>query len=153
MRYSDYLNERIENGSLVLLENTLNQMLKTGFSCFQSIYYHLYITYMLTGFLFNLDQSNICYRDMQKIEILIRTCIPNTQKIYKITKRLQTPEDEVEQYFPGFMTIIDCTTCRLQIQSMPKNNINRKVYFSMVKKKNIESRIDSWLTTNTRLVS
>jgi hypothetical protein len=31
------------------------------------LYYRLYITYTLTGFLFDLDQSNIC-RDIQKIE-------------------------------------------------------------------------------------
>ena len=31
------------------------------------IYYRLYITYTLSGFLFDLDQSNIC-RDIQKIE-------------------------------------------------------------------------------------
>ena len=31
------------------------------------IYYRLYITYTLAGFLFDLDQSNIC-RDIQKIE-------------------------------------------------------------------------------------
>ena len=29
------------------------------------VYYHLYITYTLAGFLFDLDQSNIC-RDIQK---------------------------------------------------------------------------------------
>ena len=31
------------------------------------VYYRLYITYTLTGFFFDLDQSNIC-RDIQKIE-------------------------------------------------------------------------------------
>jgi hypothetical protein len=31
------------------------------------VYYRLYITYTLAGFLFDLDQSNIC-RDIQKIE-------------------------------------------------------------------------------------
>jgi hypothetical protein len=31
------------------------------------VYYRLYITYTLVGFLFDLDQSNIC-RDIQKIE-------------------------------------------------------------------------------------
>ena len=31
------------------------------------VYYRLYITYALAGFLFDLDQSNIC-RDIQKIE-------------------------------------------------------------------------------------
>ncbi len=35
------------------------------------VYYRLYITYNLHGFLFDLDQSNIC-RDIQKIEKLIR---------------------------------------------------------------------------------
>ena len=37
--------------------------------------YRLYITYTLTGFLFDLDQSNVC-RDIQKIERLIRQCVP-----------------------------------------------------------------------------
>ena len=36
--------------------------------------YRLYTTYTLTGFLFDLDQSNVC-RDMQKIEPLIRQCL------------------------------------------------------------------------------
>src|SRR5678815_5368143 len=53
-------------------------------------YYRLYMTYTLAGFLFDLDQSNIC-RDIQKIESLIRQCVPIPQKIYRITKRLQTP--------------------------------------------------------------
>ena len=34
------------------------------------VYYRLYITYTLAGFLFDLDQSNIC-RDIQKIEYWI----------------------------------------------------------------------------------
>jgi hypothetical protein len=62
----------------------------------------------MAGFLFDLDQSNI-YRDIQKIESLVRQCLPIPQKIYKITKRLKTP-DEVEQYFAGFLlSFIDCT--------------------------------------------
>ena len=73
------------------------------------IYYRLYITYTLAGFLFDLDQSNICSRDIQKIEKLIRQCLPIPQKIYNITKRLKTLE-EVERYFPaGFLAFIDCT--------------------------------------------
>ncbi len=54
------------------------------------VYYRLYITYTFAGFLFDLDQSNIC-RDIQKIEGLIRECVPIPQKIYSITKRLKTP--------------------------------------------------------------
>jgi hypothetical protein len=49
------------------------------------IYYRLYITYTLAGFLFNLDQSTIC-RDIQKIERLIRKCIPIPQKLYNKTE-------------------------------------------------------------------
>ena len=71
------------------------------------VYYRLYITYTLAGFLFNLDQSNIC-RDIQKIENLIRKCVPIPQKLYNKTKRLRTSE-EVEQYFPGFLAFTDCT--------------------------------------------
>jgi hypothetical protein len=90
------------------------------------VYYRLYITYTLAvGFLFDLDQkSNVC-RDIQKIESLIRKCIPIPQKIYQITKRLKTPE-EVEKYFPGFMAFTDCT--EQQIQSRPIDKIQLKAY-------------------------
>lgn len=95
------------------------------------VYYRLYITYTLAGFLFDLDQSNV-YRDIQKIEGLIRKCLPIPQKIYKLTKRLQTPE-EVEQYFPaGFLAFIDSTT-EQQIPR-PVNNRRRKAYYSGKKK-------------------
>ena len=33
----------------------------------------------------------------------------STENIYRITKRLKTPE-EVEEYFPGFKSFIDSTT-------------------------------------------
>ncbi len=71
------------------------------------VYYRLYITYTLSGFLFDLDQSNVC-RNIQKIENLVRQCIPIPQKIYNKTKRLKTTE-EVEKYFPDFLVFIDCT--------------------------------------------
>ena len=78
------------------------------------VYYRLYITYTLAGFLFDLDQSNIC-RDIQKIEGLVRKCLPIPQKIYRITKRLRTPE-EVESRratgSPARGSRLDCR-CRL----------------------------------------
>ena len=43
------------------------------------VYYRLYITYALAGFLFDLDQSSVC-RDIQKIEPLVRKCVPIPQK-------------------------------------------------------------------------
>ena len=38
------------------------------------VYYRLYITYTLSGFLFDLDQSNIC-RDISIIEPLIKLSV------------------------------------------------------------------------------
>jgi hypothetical protein len=94
------------------------------------VYCRLYITYTLAGFLFDLDQSTVC-RDIQKIENLIRKCIPIPQKIYKITKRLKTPE-EVEQYFPGFIAFIDSTEQQIP---RPVDKRSRTVYYSGKKKR------------------
>jgi len=94
------------------------------------VYYRLYITYTLTGFMFDLDQSNIC-RDIEKIEGLIRCCLPIPQKLYKVTKRLKTKE-EVEEYFPGFMAFTDCTE---QPIPRPKNRLRRRLYYSGKRKK------------------
>jgi hypothetical protein len=77
-----------------------------------------------------LDPSNIC-RYIQKIESFIRKCIPIPQKIYKITKRLQTPQ-EVEQYFPGFLSFIDSTEQQIP---RPADKRKRKAYYSGKKKR------------------
>jgi len=61
---------------------------------------------------------------------LIRKCVPIPQKLYHITKRLQTPE-EIEKYFPGFMAFIDSTE-----QQIPKpiDNKRREAFYSGKKK-------------------
>jgi hypothetical protein len=94
------------------------------------VYYRLYITYTLAGFLFDLDQSNVC-RDIQKIDSLIRECMPIPQKIYPITKRLKTP-DEVEKYFPGFLAFTDFTEQQIL---RPIDKERRKIYYSGKKKR------------------
>jgi hypothetical protein len=94
------------------------------------VYYCLYITYTLAGFLFDIDQSNIC-RDIQKIESLVRECVPIPQKLYNKTKRLKTPK-EVEQYFPGLLAFIDSTEQQIP---RPVDNNKRKMYYSGKKKK------------------
>ena len=94
------------------------------------VYYRLYITYMLAGFLFDLDQSSIC-RDIQKIEGLIKLCLPIPQKTYPITKRLKTPE-EVEKYFPGFLAFIDSTEQQIP---RPIDNKRRETFYSGKKKR------------------
>ena len=94
------------------------------------VYYRLYITYTLAGFLFDLDQSNIC-RDIQKIDSLVRQCLPIPQKLYNITKRLKNPE-EVEQYFPGFLSFIDSTEQQIP---RPVDKRRKKMYYSGKKKR------------------
>jgi hypothetical protein len=92
-------------------------------------YYRLYITHSFTGFLFDLDQSNI-WRDIQKIEQLVRKCVPVPQKKHKTTKRVSTPK-EVERHFPGFLPFTDCTEQRMPLPEKKKKGM----YYSCKKKK------------------
>jgi hypothetical protein len=94
------------------------------------VYYRLYITYTLSGFLFDLDQSNIC-RDISIIEPLVKLCVPLPKKLYKRTRRLRTI-DEVEEYFPGFRAFVDSSEQEIP---RPKNKRKRKSYYSGKKKK------------------
>ena len=94
------------------------------------VYYKLYITHTLAGFLFDLDQSNV-HRDIRYMEPVVSSCIPLPQKLYNITRRLRTVE-EVELYFPGFKAFIDSTEQEIQ---RPKNNKKQKEYYSGKKKK------------------
>lgn len=94
------------------------------------IYYRLYITFGLAGFLFNLDQSNI-FRDIRYIEPLVRQCVPIPEKIHNLTRRLRTIE-EVEQYFPDFKAFIDATEQEIP---RPGNKRKRKSHYSGKKKR------------------
>jgi hypothetical protein len=64
------------------------------------VYYPLYATFTLTGFLVDLDQSNV-FMDIRYLESLVNECLPLPKKVQKLTRRLRTIE-EVEQFFPGF---------------------------------------------------
>jgi len=97
------------------------------------VYYRLYITYALSGFLFDLDQSNV-YRDISIIEPLVKWRVSLPKKLYKRTgrrRRLRTI-DEVEEYFPGFKAFIDSTEQEIP---RPKNKRKRKSYYSGKKKR------------------
>ncbi|MEM2761057.1 MAG: transposase family protein [Nitrososphaerales archaeon] len=63
------------------------------------VYYRLYITCPLAGFLFDLDQSNV-WRDIRMLEPLVKECVPLPEKLYSNVRRARTIE-EVETYFPG----------------------------------------------------
>jgi hypothetical protein len=112
------------------------------------VYYRLYITYTLAGFLFDLDPSNI-YRDIQKIESLIRKCVSIPQKICRITKRLQTPE-EVEQYFPGFLAIAECI--EQQIPRPVDKNKRKNIFYSGKKKRHTTIKIQLIVNNHRGLV-
>ncbi len=83
--------------------------------------------------------------DIQKIEGLIRQCVPIPQKTYNKTKRLKTPE-EVEKYFPGFLAFTDCT----EQQQIPKpvDKRRRKAYYSGKKKRH--TIVKNQITVNNR---
>jgi hypothetical protein len=93
------------------------------------VYYRLYVTYTLAGYLFDLDQSNVC-RDIHYIEPLVRKCIPIPKKIHNFTRRLRTIE-EVEQFFPGFKAFIDATEQEIP---RPIDKEKRKTHYSGKKK-------------------
>lgn len=105
------------------------------------VYYRLYVTFTLAGFLFDVDQSTVC-RDIRKLEPLGKECIPLPKKIYKkVSRRLRTME-EVERYFPGFRAIIDSTEQEIP---RPKNSKKRKTHYSGKKKRHT---VKTQLTVN-----
>ncbi len=141
MRYNGYPKEKIEKETYRCRE-TFKLDLENRFLMLL-VYYRLYITYTLSGFLFDLDQkSNVC-RDIQKIERLVRQCLPIPQKTYNKTKRLKTLE-EVEKYFPGLMAFIDCTEQQIP---KPADKNRRKMYYSGKKKRHT---VKSQLMVNNR---
>jgi hypothetical protein len=71
------------------------------------VYYRLYVTSTLVGFLFNLDQSNVL-KDIRMIEPLVREHVSIPKKIHDMARRARTPE-EVERFFPSFKAFIDVT--------------------------------------------
>ena len=105
------------------------------------VYYRLYITYTLAGFLFDLDQSNVC-RDIQKIEPLVRKCVPIPQKMHKIAKRLRTPE-EVEQTFRVLLLSRIAQNSKFQDQRIKKEG----KCTIQERKRDTPSKINLWLTT------
>ena len=94
------------------------------------VYYRLYITFTLSGFLFDLDQSNVC-RDICMLEPLVKLCIPLPKKLYNRVRKLRTI-DEVEKYFPSFKAFIDSAEQEIP---RPKNKRKKKSYYSGKRKK------------------
>ena len=99
------------------------------------VYYRLYITYTLSGFLFDLDQSNVC-RDICMLEPLVKLCIPLPKKLYKRTRRLRTTDEVEESTFQVSKHLLTLQNRRFQGQ---RTKGEGRVT-TLVKRRNILSR-------------
>lgn len=104
------------------------------------VYYRLYVTSTLLGYLFDLGQTNIL-KDIRMLEPPVRECVPLPKKVNRITRRLRTIE-EVEEFFPGFKAFIDATEQEIP---RPKNSVKRKTHYSGKRKKHT---VKTQLTVN-----
>ncbi len=84
------------------------------------VYYRLYVTSTLVGFLFDVDHSTVL-RDIHILEPFVAECLPLPKKMHKLTRRLRTIE-EIEEFFPGFKAFIDSTEQEIPRPKKDKRN-------------------------------
>lgn len=106
------------------------------------LYYRLYVSSTLIGFLFDLAQTNVL-KDIRALEPATQAILPLPKKIHDATRRLQTLE-EVEAYFPGFKAFIDATEQEIP---RPSAKLKRKTHYSGKKKRHT---VKTQLTVNAK---
>jgi hypothetical protein len=94
------------------------------------VYYHLYPSSTLLGFLFGLSQTNVL-KDIRMLEPLVSEVLPLPKKQNDKVRRLQTVE-EIEAMFPGFKAFLDATEQEIP---RPKNRRKRRTHCSGKKKR------------------
>lgn len=94
------------------------------------VYYRLYLTCELTGYLFGLDQSNVC-RNIQYLEPAVKQSIPIPAKLYADSKKISDMQ-QLELFFPELIAMTDGTE---QPIPRPKDKRKRKTHYSGKKKK------------------
>ena len=104
------------------------------------MYYHLYPSSTLLGYLLDLGQTNVL-KDIRTLEPLVREVLPLPKKQNGKVKRLQTVE-EIEVMFPGFKAFLDATEQEIP---RPKNKRKRKTHYSGKRKKHT---VKTQLTVN-----
>lgn len=104
------------------------------------MYYHLYPSSTLLGYLLDLGQTNVL-KDIRTIEPLVREVLPLPKKQNDKVKRLQTVE-EIEMMFPGFKAFLDATEQEIP---RPHNKHKRKTHYSGKKKRHA---VKTQLTVN-----
>jgi hypothetical protein len=106
------------------------------------VYYRLYVTSVLTGFLFDLDQSNVL-KNIRVLEPLVKEVLPAPKKLHDKVRRLQTME-EIQEVFPDLKAFIDATEQEIP---RPKNKKKRKTHYSGKKKRHT---VKTQLTVNSK---
>ena len=106
------------------------------------LYYRLYTSSTLIGFLFDLGQTNVL-KNIRALEPAAQAILPLPKKIHNATRRLQTLE-EVEAYFPGFKAFIDATEQEIP---RPSAKHKRKTHYSGKKKRHT---VKTQLTVNCK---
>ena len=104
------------------------------------LYYHLYPSSTLLGYLFDLGQTNVL-KDIRSLEPLVCDVLPLPKKQDEKVRRLQTL-DEIEAVFPGFKAFLDATEQEIP---RPHNKRKRKTHYSGKKKRHA---VKTQLTVN-----
>ncbi len=94
------------------------------------VYYRLYITCELAGYLFDLDQSNV-NRNIRYLEPAVKQSIPIPAKKYADSKKINDIQ-QFQEFFPELIAITDGTEQQIP---RPKNKKKRKTHYSGKKKR------------------
>ncbi len=94
------------------------------------MYYRLYVTSTLLGFLFDLGQTNVL-KDIRMLEPLVAEVLPLPKKLHQKAGRLGTL-DEVEAFFPGFKAFLDATEQEIP---RPRAKGKRRTHYSGKRKR------------------
>jgi DDE superfamily endonuclease len=106
------------------------------------VYYRLYVTSTLTGYLFDLGQTNVL-KDIRILEPVVSESVPLPKKVYREIKRRLRTIEEVEEFFPGFKAYIDST--EQEIPRPKKDKQKRKTHYSGKKRRHT---VKTQLTVN-----
>jgi len=106
------------------------------------IYYHLYTSSTLLGYLFDVCQTG-ALKNIKKLEPLVSDVLPLPKVEYDKVKKLQTVE-EIEHMFPGFKAFLDATEQEIP---RPYTKRKRKTHYSGKRKKHT---VKTQLTVNNQ---
>ena len=104
------------------------------------IYYHMYPSSTLLGYLFCVSQTSVL-KSIKKLEPLVSEVLPLPKLEHDKIRKLQTV-DEIEAMFPGFRAFLDATEQEIP---RPHGKRKRKTHYSGKRKKHT---VKTQLTVN-----